>query len=390
MGTEAGVEKIGSQHAQFRAAEKSKTIPKSRYKVFWYHGNGMLAIVSHGLETDREMVYSPRRMNRVLRPLVFIYRAGSWINNFLFDQKLRKTGRVSVPVISVGNLAFGGSEKTPLVMHLLSFYTEHKQKPALITRGYKGRWEKSGGILSDGHNIYGNWQEAGDEPFMVSRNFPHVGIFVGQNRLISCEKAAHAGFTLVILDDGFQHRQLHRDLDIILFNPGERIALRESVSSLHRADIILVKKEGHFQAQSQTKHHAPHAKVFSYSIINRGFFAYPDGNPVQIEQLKEKRFLAVCGIARPERFLSLLEKEGLEPSRSLIFPDHHAFPISSRKKIIGAIHTEKADALLTTEKDVFKLDDLQKAGHIQVYYNKIDLRIEENFYRELFSLKKDG
>ena len=308
----------------------------------------------------------------------------------MFDHKVRKIKRASLPVISVGNLAFGGSEKTPLVMHLLSFCTEHKLKPALITRGYKGRWEKSGGILSDGKNRFGTWQEAGDEPLMVWRNFPHIGIFVGRKRWISCEKAKHAGFTLLILDDGFQHRQLYRDLDIILFEQDEKIALRESVSSLRRADIILVKKKNGFPSQSSIKHISPKAKVFSYSIINKGFFAYPDDRPLLADQLKGKRLLVVCGIARPERFLSLLEKEELEPVFSLTFPDHHAYPISTRKKIITTFHREKAEAVLTTEKDVFKLDDLYKDGQIPVYYNKLGLKVEENFYHELLSLKKDG
>ena len=336
------------------------------------------------------MMYSPQRMNRVLRPLSLAYQVGNRINNCLFDSGLRRVGRTSLPVISVGNLAFGGSEKTPLVMHLLSFFLEHELKPALITRGYKGRWEKSGGVLSDGNNTYGTWEDAGDEPFMVSRKFPQVGIYIGRNRLISCEKAKQAGFTIAIMDDGFQHRQLHRDLDIVLFDPDNHIVLRESISSLHRASIILAKKNDHFHAKSQIKHNFPNAKVFSYSTINKGYFAYPDDSPIPAERLKEKSCLAVCGIARPERFFSLLEKEGIKPLLSLAFPDHHTYPISTRKKISAAFQKVKADALITTEKDVFKLDDFQKAELFPVYYNKIDLQVEETFYKELLSLKKAG
>jgi tetraacyldisaccharide 4'-kinase len=273
-------------------------------------------------------------------------------------------------------------------MHLLSFYMKHRLKPALVTRGYKGRWEKSGGVLSDGQTLYGNWHDAGDEPFMVSRNFAQIGIYIGRDRLISCQKAKHAGFTHVILDDGFQHRQLYRNLDIILFDPSKGIIFRESLASLGRADIILVKERSFQYARTPVKQHAPKAKVFTYSVMNRGFFAYPDSSPIQTERLKEKRLLAVCGIARPERFFSLLETEGLEPRLSLIFPDHHGYPISSRKKIIDAIQTEKADAILTTEKDVFKLDDLHTAEKVPVFFNKIDLDIQENFYQELLSLKE--
>ncbi len=335
------------------------------------------------------MVYSPRRMTRVMRPLFFFYRLGSWINNFLFDHNLRKIFRASLPVISVGNLTFGGSGKTPLVMFILSLCLENDINPALITRGYKGKWEKGGGILSDGTNITGTWQESGDEPFMVSRKFPQVGIFVGRNRLTSCERAKQAGFTVAILDDGFQHRQLHRDLDIVLFDPGERLALRESISALRRAGIILVEKNDQFHAKNQIKKNFPDGKVFSYSIINKGFFVYPGDTPVVTERLKEKNLLAVCGIARPQRYFSLLKKEGIEPKLCFAFPDHHPYPDSTNKKIIAAVQKIDADAVITTEKDVFKLDTLHKTGQIPVYYNKIDLQIEENFTSELLIIKKE-
>jgi tetraacyldisaccharide 4'-kinase len=342
-----------------------------------------------GLETDREMLYSPRRMNRVPRPLAFLYQMGSTFNNFLFDHKVRQINRAPLPVISVGNLAFGGSEKTPLVMHLLSYFKEQQRNPALITRGYKGRWEKSGGVLSDGQNIYGTWREAGDEPFMIWRSFPDVGIFIGKNRLISCQKAEQAGFSPLILDDGFQHRQLHRDLDIVLFSSDQGAALREPLSSLRRAHIILVKEMSRLPAHRLQQNLSPQGKIFSYSTINRGFFAYPEGSPIQTERLKRKRLLTICGIARPERFFSLLEKEGLKPSLSLVYPDHHTYPLSTKNKIIAAIQKVKADAVLTTEKDVFKLEEISTVRKIPFFYNKIDLMIEDGFYRELHFLAKD-
>jgi tetraacyldisaccharide 4'-kinase len=106
--------------------------------------------------------------------------------------------------------------------------------------------------------------------------------------------------------------------------------------------------------------------------------------------LKEKSLLAVCGIARPERFFSMLEKEGIKPRLSLTFPDHHTYPNSTRKKIFAAFHAVKTHAVITTEKDVFKLGALKKADMFPVYFNKIDLQVEENFYKELLLLKKEG
>jgi tetraacyldisaccharide 4'-kinase len=329
-------------------------------------------------------------MNRVLRPLVLAYQAGSRINNWLFDKGLRKTIRTSLPVISVGNLAFGGSGKTPLVMHLLSYYLERGFKPALITRGYKGKWENSGGILSDGKNIYGTWQDAGDEPFMVSRKFPQVGIYVGRDRVLSCERANQAGFTVLILDDGFQHRKLHRDLDIVLFDPVETDRLRESVSSLRRAGVIMVDRAAFSLAVGRLEPKFPDAKIYSYATINKGFYVYPEEVFVPPDRLEQNRFLAVCGIARPQRFFSSLEKEGIKPLASLVFPDHHAYPGSSLNKIMKVFKNVNADAVVTTEKDVFKLGGLTEADQIPVWYNRMDIQAEKNFYMELSSLMKEG
>jgi tetraacyldisaccharide 4'-kinase len=316
---------------------------------------------------------------------------GSWVNNFLFDHRLRKVGQAPLPVVSVGNLAFGGSGKTPLVMHLLDACLEEGVKPALITRGYKGKWEKTGGILSDGKKIYGTWLESGDEPYMVWRNFPRIGIFVGKNRWVSCERAKQAGFSIAILDDGFQHRKLHRDMDIVLFDPGEKMALREFVSALRRAGTILVSDHVRVQDRIRMMKKFPGAKVFSYSIANKGFFAYPEGRSVSPDHLREKTLVAVCGIARPQRFFSLLEKEGIKPAFSLAFPDHHAYPDSTNKKITAVINQVDADAVITTEKDVFKLDAVNKTGRIPVYFNKIDIRVEEPFTKEFLShAKEDG
>ncbi len=345
--------------------------------------------LSRSLESHEEMVYSPQRMNRVLLPLALTYQLGSRLRNFLFDRGFRKKRRTSIPVISVGNISFGGSEKTPLVIHLLDFYLKQGLKPAMVTRGYKGKWEKSGGVLSDGQTLSRTWEYSGDEPFMVACKIPQAGIYVGQNRWDSCEKAKLAGFDLVILDDGFQHRQLHRDLDIILFDPDETVPLREPISSLKRANIILLKRNTHSHSKDRIRHYSSQAKIFVYSIVNKGFFSYPDDTPIHTEDLKKKRLLVVCGIARPKRFLSHLEKEGLKPLLALTFPDHHSYPASTRNKIINAFKKIKADVVLTTEKDVFKLNDLEKIDKISVYCNKIDLQVEEKFYHEVLFLQKD-
>ncbi len=329
-------------------------------------------------------------MNQVLIPLSLGYQVGSRINNFLYERGIRRSYRSPLPVISVGNIAFGGSEKTPLSMNLISFCLENGFKPALVTRGYKGKWEKIGGILSDGNQIYGTWREAGDEPFMVSQRFPQAGIFVGRNRLVSCERAYQAGFDVAILDDGFQHRRLWRDLDIVLCDTDKKVALRESLSSLRRANIILVKREADTLIKVMKKKGLPASTIYPYSVKNMGFFSSADNAPHPVEHLEKKRLLVICGIARPDRFLSLLMMEGMIPTSVLKFPDHHAYPSSSLKKISDEAQKLKAEAILTTEKDHFKLWRLEREQKIPVYHNRIELEVDKKFYRELLSLLKDS
>jgi tetraacyldisaccharide 4'-kinase len=324
-------------------------------------------------------------MNWVLYPLTFAFRAGSWIQRFLYDSGLLKTEAVLQPVISVGNIAFGGTEKTPLAMRLLSALLDKGFKPALITRGYRGKWEQTGGVLSDGKRVYGSWHEAGDEPFMVSRRVSQAGIYVGRNRLNSCRKAGEDGFDVLILDDGFQHRRLHRNQDIVLFNPEEKIFLREFTFSLRRADFILVRENGGPDFANKIRKRFPQARVFLYSIKNEGFFSYEDNESVPMENLKKRRVLAVCGIARPDRFISILEESGITPLHSLKFPDHHSYPHSSMKKINRTVQKVGADVILTTEKDIFKLESRTKDPHVSIFYNRISLQVDEDFYQEMTS-----
>ena len=328
-------------------------------------------------------MYSPQRMKFLLFPFSFAYRLGSQIKNFFYERQILSGQKASLPVISVGNIAFGGSEKTPLAMNLIASFIEKGKKPALVTRGYRGEWEKKGGILSDGSNLFGTWKEAGDEPFMVAKNFPQAGIFVGKNRIASCMKARESGFGVAILDDGFQHRCLHRDLDIVLYNPSEKIALREHRSALKRAHIILLKRESGSKSQKKLAERFPQADIFRYSVRNKGFIRLSDQVRVSLENLKEKSLLIVCGIAQPRRFFTLLKEEGLTPGPVLKFPDHHAYPESSLRKIAERCRELKMDAVMTTEKDAVKLSDLVRKHGISVFFTKIEVEVEEGFHRRI-------
>ena len=314
------------------------------------------------------------------------YQLVSGIKNLFYEWKIFKPKKAPLPVISVGNITFGGSEKTPLVMNLISFLEREGFKPALISRGYKGRWEQKGGILSDGKRIFGTWEESGDEPYMVAQNFPQAGIFIGKNRLLSCQKAKHLGFKIVLLDDGFQHRRLHRDLDVVLYDPRENILLRETLSSLKRAHLILVKKNLEIKQKNQIRKTYAKAAVFEYTVVNKGFWRINSEERLPADAFQRKKAIAFCGIARPERFYTLLREAGIEIVESLRFPDHYPYPPSSLKKIADQFSQLKPAVAITTEKDAIKIvpdDKILKS--IPVYYLKIELDLEKNFCQRIRS-----
>ncbi len=324
-------------------------------------------------------------MKRVLRFLSLFYQAGSRVKNALYRIKLLRPKKGPLTVVSVGNITFGGSEKTPLVMALVAALLQNGFKPAVVTRGYKGKWEGSGGVLSDGKSRSGTWAESGDEPFMISIKYPEIGVFVGKNRLLSCQKAHDMGFEVAILDDGFQHRRLSRDLDIVLFDPSEYLPLREPLSSVKRADILLLKKGADTKTVQSPLHKLQDGDTYFYSVFNEGFYTL-DGLEKSVSSLMEKRVLAFCGIARPKRFRSHLEQAGIEPVHFIPFPDHFPYSSESIEQITEATHTHRADVCITTEKDAVKIKGNQAFRNIPTYYLKIAIQTEEKLFEKTLSV----
>ena len=330
-----------------------------------------------------------RLMKFLLYPPSLLYRSVCWFKSLAYRWKIIQAKKAPIPVVSVGNISFGGAEKTPLSMNLISALIERDYKPALISRGYRSRWEKRGGILSDGQSLLGDWQDSGDEPFMAAQNFKRTGIFVGKDRISSCQKAKDLGFNIAVLDDGFQHLRLHRDVDIVMVTPDEKIILRESLSSLKRSHLVLIKDDAKAHNKDKLKIQIPQAYIYSYHVTLTGLFLLGSDQSVPLEVVKNKKILAFCGIASPYRFTTLLKSNGITPHTFLRFKDHHPYPPATLNKIKNTWESTKAEAAITTEKDAVKISDRIKFEKIPVYYVKIDLDIEPGFYLRLFSMLKD-
>ena len=312
-----------------------------------------------------------------------INRTACLFKHLAYRCRLLRRKKAPIPVISVGNIRFGGSEKTPLVMDLITFLRQEGMRPAMITRGYRGGWERRGGVLSNGERIHADWKSSGDEPYMVARRIPEAGIFVGRKRHESTVKASEMGFDIAVLDDGFQHLRLHRDLDIVLHDPEQGNPLRESTSSMRRADILLLKRGLLPLIRDRFSHRFPNVPIFDYQVRITGIFPHDGSEPIPPETLPSQRGVAFSGIANPERFLKGLNKVGINPIQYFEFPDHFVYPEKSRQKIRDAFDALRGDFLITTEKDVIKVGRTPEMSGVPLYYPRIALDIDEAFYSEI-------
>jgi len=258
--------------------------------------------------------------------------------------------RLNHRVISVGNLSLGGSGKTPVVAALARLLQERGERPVILTRGY-GRREVTEGVLvvSDGQRVLEPVSRSGDEPQLLARTLSGVPVLVCADRYIAGLFAErHFGVTVSILDDGFQHVQLERDVDLLLVSPADlddRVLpsgrLREPLTAAQCADAVLVPgiDEDGAQVAAALGHHSAFRIVPHYGALANG-----------------GRVLAFAGIARPERFFNALRSLGYDVARELTFRDHHWYTARDRETIQSAARETNASLIVTTEKDAVRCD----------------------------------
>ena len=287
----------------------------------------------------------------------------------LYERGVLPTYRLNHPVISVGNLTVGGTGKTPLVILLAEQLRAEGFRPVVLSRGYR---RKSSGtvIVSAGQGPLVSWDTAGDEPYVIARR-TNAAVVVGADRyragLLAEEK--NLG-NLFILDDGFQHRRLHRNVDLVTIDPAEWIAGERLLPSGHWREP----KEALARAHAAIVHkHAVTPQlpvpVFGIHTVVEGI--YRNDEPVSLETLKNRAVTAFAGIAKPDRFFASLESIGVTLSRRIRFPDHHRYNAQELEALPGEIY-------ITTEKDAVRLEGtaLQRTGgflHLRISVNIPDI-----------------
>jgi len=275
----------------------------------------------------------------------------------LYAAGLRRSRRASLPVVSVGNIALGGTGKTPLVAALAAALQRAGARPAILTRGYRRR-DKRPQLVLDGAAL--DWEGIGDEPALLARLLPGVPIVVDADRVRGAATAAReTSATHLLLDDGFQHWRLARDLDIVLLDADdplcERRPRREGPGALARADVAVAvdaDADALAEARATVCAHAPGLRIVDCEL--RATAVHHGGQERPVEWLRGRRVVAFAGIAAPWRFVDTLAGIAAEVVEERFFPDHHAVNAGELEAIVR--RADELDAVaVTTGKDAVKL-----------------------------------
>ncbi len=289
-----------------------------------------------------------------MNPLTGIYGAATALRNVLFDRGVLSSRRLDQPVVSVGNLSVGGSGKTPFVIALGELLKARGIRFDVLTRGY-GRTSRGVLIVESG----GNASDFGDEPLLIARRLG-VPVIVGESRYEAgrvAEKKFHP--QLHILDDGFQHRSLVRDFDIVLMTErdfDDRLLpsghLREPLSSLQRADAIVLPRD--FSGQDFSVH-----ELTIESLARQGKLIWRMTREITMPAAPLAP-IVFCGIARPRQFFAQVRASGITPVAEVEFRDHHAYDGSDIKRLLAMRNNLGVGGFLTTEKDAINLGPLRQ------------------------------
>ena len=311
-----------------------------------------------------------------------VYGGAVKLRRIFYKNGILISKRLSCPIISIGNITVGGTGKTPMTIYVAQVVKNLGYKVAIISRGYKGKAEKIGGIVSDGKVLLMTPENAGDEPFLMANKLKDVPVIVGKNRF-NAGRLAIEKFNpdVIVLDDGFQHLMLQRDLDMVLldyhrpFGNGHllpRGVMREPVSALLCADVIILTKSdtmNNNETSTSPKKHCPYERKkpvyrsfhhpFVYKIINTEKKIFEKNIQEALRQnsdcIKGRSVFAFSGLADNHNFLRTLKSFKCNVSGFLEFPDHHPYSERDLDEILSTAKKSMSDCIITTEKDYVRI-----------------------------------
>lgn len=320
----------------------------------------------------------------LLAPLSLLYSLVQRLRAALYRTGVLKTVRLPRPVVSIGNISVGGTGKTPVTAHIARLLLKQGHKVAVISRGYGGSLEGQSAVVSDGITVMLGPDECGDEPYLLASTIPGLMVVIGTDRYATGRMAMQQlSPDIFLLDDGFQHLRLWRDLNILLldcikpFGNGWTLPgglLREPAQAATRADLVILTRCPEGTALARQAAGIP--RCASHHRLT-DLLPLAGGLPVPFSNLDGIRVLAFAGIADPAPFFEELTARGLDLVHTIRLPDHAAYTQSDLSAIMAAMAAQGADVAVTTEKDGVKLRGLPLEFKKRIMLARLELTITE-------------
>jgi tetraacyldisaccharide 4'-kinase len=333
--------------------------------------------------------------SKFIRALIYLpaklYELAVRLRIVLYEYEYFKPRVLDKVVISIGNIALGGTGKTPLVEYIARFLVEENFETGILSRGYKRpNSSRAQVVVSDGKQVLVDVSEAGDEPFMLAQKLPGVKIVIGADRYQAGLYAdKELGCDVLLLDDGFQHLSLKRDLDIVVldgtdpFGGGEMAPygkLREPIYALRRAQAIIITRADRPLDQGEI------FRVLDGLGLNVPIiYAYHDlvglreaatGKPAPLRKLNRAAVGVICALGNPQIFIEDLEAYQARIVSQRLFIDHHNYRQEDIDKVVAEATAAGAEFLVTTEKDAVKFSNLS-FGELPLYIVEIKAQFED-------------
>ena len=313
--------------------------------------------------------------------LIFIF-----FKNLLYDLKVLKAKNINAKVVSIGNISLGGTGKTPTTIAIASFLEKKGYSVGIVTRGH-GRDNISNSFLLKDQG----WRECGDEVALLRNNTSsNTHIFVSLDKVFAAEQLSNMGCNVILLDDGFQHRRIYRNIDIVLLGPENQNKkcqlvypygmLREPYCYLKRADIIISTKSNLTKNKGAVSDHSLNLEIKEEVVSS--------GSIETIYDLGGKSgIMSVCSIGDPDSFSRTLNSININVKKKLVFPDHWPFSLKDIEKINDLALKEGLEHIVCTEKDFVKLLEFKNSLHVDIsavaQKHQLSKEIEQNILNRL-------
>ncbi|OGL41294.1 MAG: tetraacyldisaccharide 4'-kinase [Candidatus Schekmanbacteria bacterium RIFCSPHIGHO2_02_FULL_38_11] len=342
------------------------------------------------IETDGSLLSSLIRAILSLASIPYLLIIN--LRNFFYKIKLLKTRKLPCFVISIGNLTWGGTGKTPVTEKVSEILSRNNISHAILSRGYKSENTSRINVVSDKYSILLKPPYAADEALMLAENLKGVPVITGKDRYSTGKFAIkNYGAKALILDDGYQHIALERDLNILLIDSSKdfekekltpRGTLREPFKSLSRADLILLTKTNQAgrdinRLRDFIKHYNHTASIEKAVHRVEGVIEFKSGRAFSLSSFKDKKVLAFSAIGDPASFHSSLKEIGLNIAGFIEFDDHHYYSPDEVNEIYRKAKTLKAEAVITTEKDIKRTPEIFSFAE-NLYFLKLSVALDED------------